>query len=141
VIKADRGGQVTFHGPGQIVLYALLDLRRRGFTVRGLVRRLEQAVLDLLSSFGVRAQRRDGAPGVYVEGAKIAALGLRISRGCSYHGLSLNVDLDLEPFRAIDPCGYPGLVVTRTADLGVAAPSELLGDRLVENVMEQLRRA
>jgi lipoyl(octanoyl) transferase len=138
VVKVDRGGQVTYHGPGQIVLYALLDLRRRDLTVRGLVWRLEQAVLDLLAQFGVCAQRRAGAPGVYAGDAKIAALGLRVSRGCSYHGLSLNVDVDLEPFRAIDPCGYPGLTVTRTADLGVGATVELLGERLIEKVKEQL---
>jgi lipoyl(octanoyl) transferase len=138
VVKVDRGGQITYHGPGQIVLYALLDLRRRDLTVRGLVWRLEQAVLDLLAQFGVCAQRRAGAPGVYAGDAKIAALGLRVSRGCSYHGLSLNVDVDLEPFRAIDPCGYPGLAVTRTSDLGVGATVELLGERLIEKVKEQL---
>jgi lipoyl(octanoyl) transferase len=138
VVKVDRGGQVTYHGPGQIVLYALLDLRRRHLTVRELVGSLEQAVLDLLAQFGVHAQRRAGAPGVYVGDAKIAALGLRVSRGCSSHGLSLNVDVDLEPFRAIDPCGYPGLAVTRTADLGVGATAQLLGERLIEMVTEQL---
>jgi lipoyl(octanoyl) transferase len=139
-IKVDRGGQVTYHGPGQIVLYTLLDLRRRHMTVRELVRNLERAVLDLLAGFGVHAQRRAGAPGVYVEDAKIAALGLRVSRGCSYHGLSVNVGVDLEPFRAIDPCGYPGLRVTRTADLGIGETAELLGERLVEKVKEQLSR-
>ena len=138
VLKVDRGGQVTYHGPGQIVLYTLLDLRRRQLTVRGLVERLEQAVLDLLSQYGVRAQRRTGAPGVYVGNAKIAALGLRVSRGCSYHGLSLNVDADLEPFQAIDPCGYPGLAVTSTRDLGLNASAEILGAELVKTVGEQL---
>ncbi len=138
VVKVDRGGQVTYHGPGQIVLYALLDLRRRGLPVRGLVGKLEQAMLDLLAQFGVHARRRAGAPGVYVGDAKIAALGLRVSRGCSYHGLSLNVDVDLAPFSAIDPCGYPGLAVTRTADLGVGTTAELLGEQLIEKVKEQL---
>lgn len=138
VVKVDRGGQVTYHGPGQIVLYTLLDLRRRGLTVRGLVWGLEQAVLDLLAQFGVHAQRVAGAPGVYVGDAKIAALGLRVSGGCSYHGLSLNVDGDLAPFRAVDPCGYPGLAVTRTSDLGVGASADLLGEQLVETVREQL---
>jgi lipoyl(octanoyl) transferase len=138
VLKVDRGGQVTYHGPGQIVLYTLLDLRRRHMTVRALVESLEQAVLDLLSHHGVHARRRAGAPGVYVGDAKIAALGLRVSRGCSYHGLSLNVDGDLEPFRAIDPCGYPGLAVTRTRDLGVNAGIEILGEALVETVRQQL---
>ena len=134
VIKVDRGGQVTWHGPGQIVLYTLLDLRRLGMGVRELVRLLEQTVLDLLGEFGVRAQRRDGAPGVYVGDAKVAALGLRVSRGCSYHGLSLNVNNDLTPFAAIDPCGYPGLPVTRTIDLGIAAGPEQVGARLVDLV-------
>jgi lipoyl(octanoyl) transferase len=138
VVKTDRGGQVTYHGPGQLVLYTLLDLHRRDLTVRALVGKLEQAVLDLLARFDIRAQRRSGAPGVYVGDAKIAALGLRVSRGCSYHGLSLNVDVDLEPFRAINPCGYPGLAVTRTFDLGIPCSSEDLGDRLIETVTGQL---
>jgi lipoyl(octanoyl) transferase len=138
VVKVDRGGQVTYHGPGQIVLYTLLDLRRRRTTVRALVQGLEQAVLDLLSQYDLQAQRRDGAPGVYVADAKIAALGLRVSRGCSYHGLSLNVDVDLDPFRAIDPCGYPGLAVTRTLDLGVSAGIEVLGEQLIKAVTAQL---
>ena len=138
VVKVDRGGQITYHGPGQVVVYTLLDLRRRNLTVRELVRKLEQAVLDLLANHGVRAQRCEGAPGVYVGDEKIAALGLRVSRGCSYHGLSFNVDVDLEPFRTIDPCGYPGLAVTRTADLGIDASVELLGERLVEKIAEQL---
>jgi lipoyl(octanoyl) transferase len=138
VIKVDRGGQVTWHGPGQIVLYTLLDLRRLAMGVRELVWLLEQAVLDLLDEFEVRAQRREGAPGVYVGEAKVAALGLRVTRGCSYHGLSLNVDNDLAPFSAIDPCGYPGLAVTRTVDLGIAAGREQLGRRLVDLVTAAL---
>jgi lipoyl(octanoyl) transferase len=140
VIKTDRGGQVTYHGPGQLIAYALIDLRRAGLTVRSLVERLEQAVLDLLQDYDVRGQRRDGAPGVYVSGAKIAALGLRIRGGCSYHGLSLNVDLDPAPFAAIDPCGYPGLPVTRLRDLGVAESTEGVGERLVQHLIEQLCR-
>jgi lipoyl(octanoyl) transferase len=138
VVQTDRGGQVTYHGPGQLVLYTLLDLRRRDLAVRVLVGKLEQAVLDLLAQFGIRGKRRGGAPGVYVEDAKIAALGLRVSRGCSYHGLSLNVDLDLEPFRAIDPCGYPGLAVTRMCDLSISCSTEDLGERLIETVTRQL---
>lgn len=141
VIKVDRGGQVTWHGPGQVVLYTLLDLRRLGMGVRELVRLLEQAVLDLLDEFGVRAQRREGAPGVYVGEAKVAALGLRVTRGCSYHGLSLNVDNDLAPFDAIDPCGFPGLAVTRTVDLGIAADREQLGERLVDLIAAALSAA
>lgn len=117
VIATDRGGQVTYHGPGQIVLYVLLDIRRAGMGVKRLVGRLEQAVIDALAGFGVSAERRADAPGVYVEGAKIASLGLRIRNGCSYHGLALNISMDLEPFSRIDPCGYPGLAVTRLVDL------------------------
>src|SRR3954471_8543927 len=113
VIATDRGGQVTYHGPGQAVVYLLLDLRRRGYGVRELVRRIEAAVIQVLADHGVQGDRRDGMPGVYVDGAKIAAIGLRVSRGCTYHGVSMNVDMDLEPFARIDPCGYPGLASTR----------------------------
>ena len=140
VIKVDRGGQVTYHGPGQVVAYTLIDLRRRKLTVKGLVERLEQAVLDLLAEYGVRAQRRCGAPGAYVGEAKVAALGLRIRNGCSYHGLSLNVDMDLTPFTAIDPCGYPGLAVTRTADLGIDAGVNAIGERLAVHLVQQIGR-
>jgi lipoyl(octanoyl) transferase len=140
VIKTDRGGQVTYHGPGQPIAYALIDLRRAGLTVRGLVGRLEQAVLDLLADYDVRGERREGAPGVYVSGAKVAALGLRIRGGCSYHGLSLNVDTDLAPFAAIDPCGYPGLTVARLRDLGVVEPAERVGERLLQHLIERLSR-
>ncbi len=119
VVPTDRGGQVTYHGPGQVVGYTLVDLKRARLGARELVRRLEQAVLDVLAGYGIAGRRRDGMPGVYVEDAKIAAVGLRIARGCSYHGIALNVDCDLEPFSRIDPCGYPGLVTTRLADHGV----------------------
>jgi lipoyl(octanoyl) transferase len=119
VVACDRGGQVTYHGPGQAVAYVLLDLRRRGIGVKELVRRLEQAAIDVLAGYAIEGERRESMPGVYVRGAKIAAVGLRIARGCSYHGLSLNVDNDPRPFAAIDPCGYPGLASTRLADLGV----------------------
>lgn len=118
VIPVDRGGQVTYHGPGQIVGYPLLDLRRLGIGVRELVRRIEQAVIDTLDHWNIVAARRDGAPGVYVAGTKIAALGLRVRRGCSFHGLAFNVAMDLEPFRRINPCGYEGLRVTQMVDLG-----------------------
>jgi lipoyl(octanoyl) transferase len=141
VIKVDRGGQITWHGPGQLVLYALLDLRRLHLGVRDLVRLLEGAVIDLLAQSGIRAQRREGAPGVYVNEAKVAALGLRVSRGCSYHGLSLNVDNDLAPFADIDPCGYPGLAVTRTCDLGLADSLEELSERLIALVAGALKAA
>jgi lipoyl(octanoyl) transferase len=119
VIATDRGGQVTYHGPGQAVGYVLLDLRRIGFGVKELVRRLEQSVIEVLDGYRIAGERRAGMPGVYVGGAKIAAIGLRVARGCSYHGVALNADLDLEPFTRIDPCGYPGLASTRLADLGV----------------------
>jgi lipoyl(octanoyl) transferase len=134
VLPIDRGGQVTYHGPGQVVVYVLLDLRRRGYGVKELVSRLEQAVIDLLGEFGVVADRRSGAPGVYIGAAKIAALGLRIRGGCSYHGLALNVDMDLSPFAAINPCGYAGMAVTQTRDWGVADSPEEIGEALVERL-------
>jgi lipoyl(octanoyl) transferase len=117
VMKVDRGGQITYHGPGQLIIYLLLDLRRRGYGIKTLVQRIEQAVIDLLGEHGIAATRRVGAPGVYVAEAKIAALGLRIKNGCCYHGLSLNVAMDLSPFAAINPCGYAGLAVTQLSDL------------------------
>ncbi len=119
VVHIDRGGQVTYHGPGQLVVYTLLDLRRRRLGVRALVEALEQGVVDMLADYGVAAQPRRDAPGVYVDGRKIAALGLRVRRGCSYHGLALNVDMDLEPFQRINPCGYRGMEVTQLADFGI----------------------
>jgi lipoyl(octanoyl) transferase len=119
VVHIDRGGQVTYHGPGQLVVYTLLDLRRRRLGVRALVEALEQGVVDMLADYGVAAQPRRDAPGVYVDGRKIAALGLRVRRSCSYHGLALNVDMDLEPFQRINPCGYRGMEVTQLADFGV----------------------
>ena len=117
VIRIDRGGQITYHGPGQLVMYTLVDLRRRGYGIRELVCRLEQAVIDVLAAKNIRGERMSGAPGVYVNGAKIAALGLRVKHGCTYHGLALNVDMDLTPFSAINPCGYPGLSVIHCRDL------------------------
>lgn len=119
VVACDRGGQITYHGPGQLIVYTLIDLRRRGKGARWLVEVLEQSVIDFLSAHGIHGERRPGAPGVYVAGAKIAALGLRIRRGASYHGLSLNIDMDLTPFTNIDPCGYPDLPVTQLKDLAV----------------------
>jgi lipoyl(octanoyl) transferase len=130
VVRSDRGGQVTYHGPGQVVAYVMIDLKRRGLTVRALVTQLEQSVIDLLAEQGVGAARWVGAPGVYVGGAKVAALGVRIVRGCSYHGLALNVDMDLAPFARINPCGHIGLRVTQTRDLGVAAPPAAMAARL-----------
>jgi len=138
VVKVDRGGQVTYHGPGQIVLYFLLDLRRRKIGVRELVTLMEQSVINLLAFYGITAISRSDAPGVYVNGAKIAALGLRVRRGCSYHGLALNVDLDLEPFARINPCGYPGLAVTQLRDMGVSDSQEAIETKLLHIVGEQL---
>lgn len=117
VVKSDRGGQITYHGPGQIIAYVLLDLRRRGWGVKQLVAALEQSVIDLLSTYAIASERRPGAPGVYVAGCKVAQLGLRVRRGCSYHGLSVNATMDLEPFRRIKPCGYAGLETTDIATL------------------------
>lgn len=138
VIHVDRGGQVTYHGPGQVIAYLLLDMRRRNLGVRPLVRRMEQAVIDLVAQYGIVAQGNVDAPGVYVGEAKIAALGLRIRRGCCYHGLALNVDMDLSPFRDINPCGYPGLEVTQLRDLGVRASAGQIGSELVEHLMRGL---
>ena len=141
VVQIDRGGQITYHGPGQAVVYLLLDLRRREITVRGLVNRIEQAVIDLLAGYGVTAARRDGAPGVYVGNAKIAALGLRIKHGCSYHGVSLNVDMDLAPYDAINPCGYEGMAVTQLRDLADEWDTVKVGDALAEQLAAQLEKA
>ncbi|WP_442112055.1 lipoyl(octanoyl) transferase LipB [Pseudomonas sp. NUPR-001] len=116
VVQTDRGGQVTYHGPGQLVAYLLLDVRRLGFGVRDLVSRIERCLIELLASYNVEASAKPDAPGVYVDGAKIASLGLRIRNGCSFHGLALNVDMDLAPFRRINPCGYAGLAMTQLRD-------------------------
>jgi lipoyl(octanoyl) transferase len=134
VERIDRGGQITYHGPGQAIVYALVDLARRGMTVRGMVSLIEQAVIEVLGTHGVGAERRKGAPGVYVDGAKIAALGLRVRRGCCYHGVALNVDMDLAPFSAIDPCGYPGLAVTQTRAHGIVPSAEKMGDELARRI-------
>ena len=138
VVRIDRGGQVTYHGPGQVVIYLLLDLQRLKIKVRELVTAIEQGVIDFLAAHGVAAVRRDGAPGVYVGEAKIAALGLKIKNGCSYHGLSLNVDMDLYPFTAINPCGYAGLKVTQTRDLGIPLTAHEAGEQLSQHLLQQL---
>jgi lipoyl(octanoyl) transferase len=139
VVQVDRGGQVTYHGPGQLVAYPLVDVRRLGLGVRELVSRIEQSLIDLLASYGVSAEARADAPGVYVNGAKIASLGLRIRRGCSFHGLALNVDMDLQPFQRINPCGYAGLAMTQLAD-HVAGPLAMaeVSARLREQLVKQL---
>ena len=138
IVAIDRGGQVTYHGPGQVVAYLLIDLKRRGIGVKELVRRMEQAVIDLLAEFDIQAERLAGAPGVYVQGAKIAALGLRIKGGCSYHGLALNVAMDLAPFAAINPCGYEGMAVTQMRDLGVELSWGEVGERLLAQLQRQM---
>lgn len=146
LIQIDRGGQITYHGPGQVVIYLLVDLNRRDFKVKAFVNRIEQAIIDLLATQGLTARRLDGAPGVYVdrdEGsvAKIGALGLRIRRGCSSHGLSLNVAMDLSPFSAINPCGYAGMAVTQTRDLGVALDPAQASTLLAAELVKQLEQA
>ncbi len=138
LLRVDRGGQITYHGPGQAIVYAMLDLSRRSLTVRRLVSLLEQSVIDVAAAYNLEASRRPGAPGVYVEGAKVAALGLRIRRGCSYHGLALNVDMDLAPFRAIDPCGYPGLAVTDLRALGVRDDPATVQEKLARRILAHL---
>jgi len=138
IIKTDRGGQITYHGPGQVIIYAMVDLHRLQWGIKRLVQELEQIVIDLLAKHDIQALRREGAPGVYVEGKKIAALGLRVRRGCSYHGLAINVDMDLRPFDAIDPCGYPGLQATQLADLKIRATPREIGDLLCESLAAKL---
>ena len=138
VVQIDRGGQVTYHGPGQLVLYCLLDLPRLNICVKGLVSRIEQSIIEWLAGFGIAANTRKGAPGVYVDDAKIAALGLRIRRKCSYHGLSLNLDMDLEPFSRINPCGYQGLPVTQMADFGISTSLEQAGRELSDILIRRL---
>jgi lipoyl(octanoyl) transferase len=141
VIRVERGGQVTYHGPGQVVLYTLVDLGRRAIKVREFVCLMEQAVIDLLAGYGVAGLRRPGAPGVYVGDAKVAALGIRVARGRAFHGLALNVDMDLSPFEAIDPCGYPGLRVTQTRDLGIPLAPDQAGERLAAILADGIAHA
>lgn len=140
VVKIDRGGQITYHGPGQIVAYLLLDLRRWKLNVRELVRLMEQAVIDLLAANGVAAQGREDAPGVYVNNAKIASLGLKIRNGCCYHGIAFNVDMDLAPFANINPCGFAGLRVTQARDLGITVPLSELEVHLARNLSHGLQQ-
>jgi lipoyl(octanoyl) transferase len=140
LIQVDRGGQVTYHGPGQLIVYCLLDLNRYGLGVKGLVAKIEQLIIDLLEGYQIAAHTRAGAPGVYVDQAKIAALGLRIRKGCCYHGLSLNVDMELEPFSRIDPCGYRGLAVTQLRDLGVNVSIEQVGYELAGLIKADLTK-
>ncbi len=137
VIHVDRGGQVTYHGPGQVVLYPLLDLRRLRIGVKDTVCRIEQAMIDTLADWNIEAARRDGAPGVYVGGAKIGALGIRVRNARTFHGLAFNVAMDLEPFHRINPCGYAGLAVTSMADLGGPSTPDAVKAQLLEHVARQ----
>ncbi len=137
IVESDRGGQVTYHGPGQLIAYTLFDLNRLGIGIRSLVSGLENAVINTLLQYGIKAEAQSDAPGIYVDGKKIASLGLRIRKGCSYHGLSLNVDMDLSPFSAINPCGYPGLEITQLVDLGVPVKPYEIAVPLVGAVMRE----
>jgi lipoyl(octanoyl) transferase len=149
LVKVDRGGQITYHGPGQIVVYLLLDLKRHGFFVKALVNAMEQAIIDTLAEYGIAAERKPGAPGIYLssnqagyeylQGAKIAALGLKISKHCSYHGLALNLDMNLEPFHAINPCGYEGMKTIDMATLGVKRSWAEVADTLVLHLKKALK--
>lgn len=138
LVAVDRGGQVTYHGPGQLVAYLLIDLKRRGLGVRQLVTVIESAIIQTLAGYGVTAATRAGAPGVFVAGAKIASLGLRVARGCSFHGLALNLDMDLEPFSRINPCGYQGLAITQLKDLVGPVPMAAVAETLADNLLTRL---
>jgi len=138
VVKVDRGGQVTYHGPGQLVVYLLLDVRRHGLGVRQVVTAMEQAVIGLLREYGLSSIAREDAPGVYINGDKVASLGLRVRRNGSYHGLSLNVDMDLSPFSRINPCGHAGLGVTQLRDHGIDDSLDMVGSKLLHQLCEQL---
>ena len=141
VVKVDRGGQVTYHGPGQLMVYVLLDLKRRNLGVRQLVTMLEQVLIQLLSSYGINAYAKADAPGVYVDGAKIASLGLRVRKGCTFHGLALNVDMDLSPFSRINPCGYAGMQMVQCKDLGGPQTVAEAKQRIVQCFSQQLNAA
>jgi len=137
VIQVDRGGQVTYHGPGQIVAYPLLDIRRKGIAVRQLVSGIEAAIIGVLAHYGVHGERIEGAPGIYVDGVKIASLGLRVRAGRTFHGLALNADMDLEPFQRINPCGFAGLQVTQLSDFAAVSIAEV-EERLVNALASEL---
>jgi len=138
VVNVDRGGKITYHGPGQVVIYTLIDLKRQGLNVRQLVTILETSLINWLSKYGISAVAKKDAPGVYVNDAKIASLGLRLKNQCCYHGLSLNVDMDLSPFTAIDPCGYAGMAMTQTKDLGITLDTATIGEELINQLKASL---
>jgi lipoyl(octanoyl) transferase len=139
VVQTNRGGQVTYHGPGQIVAYPLVDLRRMGIGVREFVYRIEQAIIDTIAAWQIQAVRKEGAPGVYVKGEKIGALGLRVRRGCTFHGLAFNIDMNLEPFLRINPCGYQGLQVTSLLNCGGSGDVNVVKSELVKQMAKQLQ--
>ena len=141
VVQSERGGEITYHGPGQAIVYTLVDLARRGIKVKAFVHLLEQCVINFLVRHEVQAERKAGAPGVYVGGAKIASLGIRVTRGRAWHGIALNVDMDLTPFQAIDPCGYPGLSVVQARDFGVLGSAKEVGIRLARLIAQRLEHA
>lgn len=141
VVQSERGGEVTYHGPGQAIVYTMVDLARRGIKVKAFVHLLEQCVINFLVRHEVQAERKAGAPGVYVGGAKIASLGIRVTRGRAWHGIALNVDMDLAPFQAIDPCGYPGLSVVQARDFGVMGTAKEVGIRLARLMAQRLEHA
>jgi lipoyl(octanoyl) transferase len=138
VIKTDRGGQITYHGPGQLMIYTLIDVKRKGFTVRELVTRLEEVIIDLLTQYAIKAEAKCEAPGVYVAGQKIASIGLRIRRGCAYHGIAFNVHMDLEPFTRINPCGFTALKMTQLSTEGGPADTEETGKQLINYLIKRL---
>lgn len=140
VVQVDRGGQVTYHGPGQLIVYTLIDIKRAGLTIRDLVSALEQAVIDTVAEYGIEARSRCEAPGVYVGDMKLASIGLRIRRGCSYHGLALNIDMDLEPFGRINPCGFENMRMTQLTELGGPGDLNQVGDDLARQLREAIRQ-
>ncbi|WP_413701300.1 lipoyl(octanoyl) transferase LipB [Psychromonas sp. KJ10-10] len=139
VVKSDRGGQITYHGPGQLIVYLLINIRRKDFNVRSLVTIIEQGIIDLLNQYNIEAYAKSEAPGVYVDGKKIASLGLKIRRGCSFHGLALNVDMDLSPFLQINPCGYIGLEMTQCKNEGIDLNASELAPLLIEKLNQKLQ--
>ncbi|HNV88821.1 MAG TPA: lipoyl(octanoyl) transferase LipB [Methylotenera sp.] len=140
VVLVDRGGKITYHGPGQAVIYILIDLKRRNLNVRQLVNIIETTIIELLAQYQINAVTKKDAPGVYIDGKKIASLGLRLKNNCCYHGLSLNVDMDLSPFEAIDPCGYVGLLMTQAKDLGITKTAQELGKQLLQKLSGNLNQ-
>jgi len=138
LVNVDRGGKITYHGLGQVIIYLLIDLNRRNLKVRQLVNIIENSIIELLANFNITAVAKNDAPGVYVNGKKIASVGLRLKNNCCYHGLSLNVDMDLTPFEAIDPCGYKGLEMTQTKDLGIENTSQQMGEALLKLLQNKL---